>query len=385
MEEKTNWRDYCFNPEEALSGNSVRLLKNGEEAFGETLRAIRAARKSVLLEFYAFADDAVGREFGDLLVKKAKEGVRVRLLYDAVGSILTNRDFFTRLAAGGVSVAEFRPVVLWKPYWNWLKRDHRKLVCVDGEAAIVGGFNITGQEAPVSMGGRGWKNASVRAEGPVVAEVEKLFRESWNASAKFHGAAPFPAPVPAARRRSGDIHAAVVSAAGMHNVRSIRRSYSYAIDRARKYIYITNAYFLPDRFVYRRLIKAVRRGVDVRIIGPLKTDHPYIRWASWSLYPHMIKNGIKLYEWRGEILHAKTAVIDGVWSSVGSHNLDHRSLQYNLEVNINVYDRGFGETMARAFTEDLSNSRQVTLEEAKGRPFLSKAASKLLYLFRSWA
>jgi cardiolipin synthase len=170
----------------------------------------------------------------------------------------------------------------------------------------------------------------------------------------------------------------------MRNFRSIRRSYSYAIDRARKYIYITNAYFLPDRFVYRRLIKAVRRGVDVRIIGPDKTDHPYIRWATWSLYPHMIKNGIRIYEWQGEMLHSKTAVIDGVWASVGSHNLDHRSLHYNLEVNINVYDHRFGSEMARVFKEDLRRSKAITLAETKGRPFLSKAASKVLYFFRSW-
>ncbi len=169
----------------------------------------------------------------------------------------------------------------------------------------------------------------------------------------------------------------------MRNFRSIRRSYSYAIDRAQRYIYITNAYFLPDRFVYRRLIRAVKRGVDVRIIGPYKTDHPYIRWATWSIYPHMIKNGIKVYEWGGEILHCKIAVIDGLWASVGSHNLDHRSLHYNLEVNINVYDRRFGGEMVRAFKDDLKGSRRVTLAETKNRTILSKASSKLLYLFRS--
>ena len=141
---------------------------------------------------------------------------------------------------------------------------------------------------------------------------------------------------------------------------------------------------LEDRQVQRLGSERPER-VDVRIIGPYKTDHPYIRWASWAMYTHLIKNGVKLYEWQGEILHAKTAVIDGTWSSVGSHNLDHRSLQYNLEVNINVLDRGFGDKLCAAFLEDLANSKAVTLEESRGRPFLSKAGSKLLYLFRSWA
>lgn len=379
MAEALDWRDYCSKPENALGGNSVRLFKNGDEAFAEMLATIRSAKDYLLLEFYIFADDSVGRMFRDLLLEKAREGVRVYLIYDSAGSILTDREFFSGLAAGGVKVAEFRPVVLWRPYWSWARRDHRKIICADGVAALVGGFNISVHDAPVALGGRGWKDSLARVEGPVVGEVERLFRESWAAS----GPGDAPARGPGRIRAAGDIRAAVLSASGMRNFRSIRRSYSYAIDRARKLIYITNAYFLPDRFVYRRLISAVRRGVDVRIIGPGKTDHPYIRWATWSIYPHMIKNGIRVYEWQGGILHSKTAVIDGVWSSIGSHNLDHRSLHYNLEVNINTYDRQFGAEMVRVFEEDLGGSRPITRAETKSRPFLSKAASKILYLFRS--
>jgi cardiolipin synthase len=382
MTENTGWREYCFKPENAMGGNAVRLLKNGDEAFAEILKALRSAKKYILLEFYAFSDDAVGRLFQNLLLQKVKEGVRIYLIYDAVGSVLTDKDFFSAMAAGGIKVGEFRPVVLWKPYWNWIKRDHRKLVCVDGDTALVGGFNISVYDAPVSLGGCGWKDSQVRVEGPVVGEVERLFWESWAGSSVAPDAAPLPNP--GKKRAAGNIYASIVSASGMKNFRSIRRSYSYAIDRAKKYIYITNAYFLPDRFVYRRLIKAVRRGVDVRIIGPYKTDHPYIRWATWSIYPHMIRNGIRIYEWMGGILHSKTAVIDGIWSSVGSHNLDHRSLHYNLEANINVYDRDFGSGMALFFKEDLRNSKPVTPADTKGRPFLSKASSKLLYLLRSW-
>ena len=381
MTENTGWQEYCYKAENALDGNAVRLLRNGDEAFAEMLNVLHSAREYLLLEFYAFSDDAVGRMFRELLLQKVKEGVRVYLIYDAVGSVLTDRDFFTAMADGGIKVGEFRPVVLWKPYWNWIKRDHRKIVCADGKIALVGGFNISVYDAPVSLGGRGWKDSQVRVEGPVVGEVERLFGESWAASFVAPDAGPLPKP--GKEYSAGAIYASVVSASGMRNFRSIRRSYSYAIDRARRYIYITNAYFLPDRFVYRRLIKAVSRGVDVRIIGPYKTDHPYIRWATWSIYPHMIKNGIKIYEWKGEILHSKTAVIDGIWSSVGSHNLDHRSLHYNLEVNINVYDREFGSRMAHFFRDDLKNSKPVTLADTKGRRFLSKASSKLLYLFRS--
>ncbi|MDP2865326.1 MAG: phospholipase D-like domain-containing protein, partial [Elusimicrobiota bacterium] len=133
-----------------------------------------------------------------------------------------------------------------------------------------------------------------------------------------------------------------------------------------------------------RLVKAAQRGVDVRIIAPRETDHPYVRLASWAMYPRMIKNGVKIHEWQGPILHSKAAVIDGLWSSVGSHNLDHRSLHYNLELNLNIHDGAFGAVMTRAFREDLKKSKLITFEEVKNRPFISKAVSKFLYLFRSW-
>lgn len=383
MREKENWQRYCARPENTLEGNEVDLLKDADEAFTAMLAAIRSARHYVLLEFYAFADDSAGRVFSELLRAKAREGVAVHLVYDSVGSILTDRDFFLELAAAGVKVAEFRPVIFWKPYWNWIKRDHRKTICVDGGLAFVGGFNITSQDAPQSLGGRGWKGTMGCLRGPAAAQIERLFWEAWTASTPVTGRRePARQVFPAAP--AGDKPVAVVSAGGIRNVRSIRRSYRYAIDRALEYIYITNAYFLPDRLVYRRLVRAARRGVDVRVIAPMETDHPYVRWASWAMYGHLIKNGVKIYEWQGPILHSKTAVIDGVWSSVGSHNLDHRSLHYNLEVNINVFGRAFGAAMARAFREDLKRSKLVSFEDVKGRPFISKAASKLLYLVRSW-
>jgi cardiolipin synthase len=383
MRQEENWRRYCAWPETALEGNAAELLRDGESAFPAMLAAIGGAKDYVLLEFYAFADDSIGRAVADLLKEKARQGVAVYLIYDSIGSILTERDFFLGLAAAGVKVAEFRPVIYWKPYWNWIKRDHRKTICVDGGCAFVGGFNITEHDAPRSMGGRGWKDSAVRARGPVVGAVEELFWEAWTASTPVNGAAVPPGracrPGPA-----GGAPASAVFAGGIRNVRSIRRSYRYAIDRALDYIYITNAYFLPDRLVYRRLVQAARRGVDVRVIAPHETDHPYVRWASWSMYAHMIKNGVKIYEWQGPILHSKTAVIDGTWSSVGSHNLDHRSLKYNLELNLNVYGREFGSEMARVFREDLRRCRQVTLSYVRRRPLTAKLASKLLYLIRSW-
>lgn len=384
MRERESWSRYCDSPREVLEGNEVTLLRDGEAAWPALLSAIEGARSSVLLEFYSFADDSAGRAVGALLKRKAKEGVRVYLIYDSVGSISTDRKFFLSLAAAGVRVAEFRPVVYWKPYWNWIKRDHRKTACVDGRLCFVGGFNITESDAPVSMGGRGWRDTSARLAGPAAAAVERLFWESWTASTPVDGAAS-PALPPGVHAPAGNKRAFVVSAGGFRSVRSIRRTYVNAIERALEYIYITNAYFLPDKLVTRRLLAAARRGVDVRVLCPHETDHPYVRWASWAMFGRLIRGGVRVYEWQGPILHSKTAVIDGIWSSVGSHNLDHRSLHYNLEVNVNVYDRAFGSELARVFREDLKNSRQVTLDDVRNRPFTAKAVSRLLYAFRSWA
>jgi len=383
MRENENWRDYCANPEDALAGNAATLLTGGEESFAALLEAVRGARKFALLEFYAFADDVVGRLFAAALREKAAQGVLVYLLYDAVGSVLTSRGFFNSLAEARVNVAEFRPVSLLKPYRNWLKRDHRKLVCVDGEKAFVGGFNITADDAPESLGGRGWKDMMALVKGPAVVGVETCFWEAWADAAPAGGlrVPPLALSTPPA---AGGKYVSVVSASGIRNAHSIRRAYACAIDRAKERIYITNAYFLPDRGVYRKLVAAARRGVDVRIITPGETDHPYVRWASWSRYGHMLKSGIRLYEWRGPMLHTKAAVIDNVWSSVGSHNLDHRSLHYNMEMNLNVHDREFCGAMTRAFREDLKNSEPISYAAVNDRPLASKAASKILYFFRSW-
>ncbi|MDT8287467.1 MAG: phospholipase D-like domain-containing protein [Elusimicrobiales bacterium] len=373
-----NWRDYCLDPGIASGGNSAVLLKGGAEAFAAMEELILSARRSLLLEFYSFADDSVGRRFGELLVSRAAAGVETYLIYDAVGSIRTDGDFFRDLARRGVRVGAFHPMVPWKPHWNWGLRNHRKMFCADSSTVIVGGFNLTERDAPRSMGGGGWKDAQVKVSGPVAAEIEGLFWNSWALCGKR------PPPPGASPKAPGGEHAAVLSASGFRQERSIRRSYRHAIDRARKRIRITNAYFLPDRIIRKSLMRAARRGVDVRIITPGKTDHPYVLWASWAMFPRMIRSGVRIYEWTGEILHSKTAVIDGVWSSVGSHNLDHRSLHYNLELNVNVFGPAFGRAMEDLFEADLRSCREVTREECRSRPFLHKAASAVLYMLRSW-
>jgi len=385
METEKNWKEYCLNPDEFSTRNKIDFLSGAEEAFFSIIERLKSARKFAFIEVYSFSDDHIGKIFSDILIKKAAQGVKIRIIYDSVGSISTGGNFFKKMEKNGILVKEYHQAVPWKPYWTVFRRDHRKLFCIDGETAFVGGFNITEYAAPESMGGRGWKDSMVEIKGSIVRKIERQFLSSW-LSCGGKSDDVFFSPEKKDETINGkdlNMRAAAVSASGIRNMMSIRRSYKYAIEKAKENIFITNAYFLPDRFIYRKLIKAAKRGVDVRIIAPFNTDHPYVRWASWALYAKIKKKGIKIYEWQGSILHSKTAVIDGIWSSVGSHNLDHRSLYYNLELNINVFDKNFGEVMRKMFFFDLKGSRAISLDDCAKRSFLSKTASKILYFFRA--
>jgi cardiolipin synthase A/B len=385
MENKKKWKDYCLSPDNIFLHNNIKLISGGEEAFPFIVEKVKAAKKFIFLEVYAFSDDHIGRAFSELLIKKVQQGIKVYLIYDSIGSIATSSNFFKKMRQEGIKVKEYHQAAPWKPHWNLFQRDHRKLLCIDGMMAFVGGFNITEYYAPISMGGRGWKDLVVEIKGDIVPAIEREFLSSWEDCPGFkEEISSLNAGEKNNASYKGAMPAAIVSASGIKNMLSIRRSYKYAIEKAKEYIFITNAYFLPDRIIYRKLIKAAQRGVDVRIIAPFNTDHPYVRWASWSLYTHMIKNGIKIYEWQGAILHSKAAVIDGQWSSVGSHNLDHRSLYYNLELNINVFDKKFGSEMVAGFSADLKKSRRITIDDCVNRRLLSKIGSKALYFFRSW-
>jgi len=372
-----NIKKYCLKPENLIHNNCVEILYGAEVFFEKIFNLIDKAQKNIIIEFYEIADDKVGRKIAELLKEKASKGIEIRIIYDSAGSILTSSSFFKDMEKSGIKIKEYNPVRLYRPYWKWIRRDHRKIIAVDDKIAIVGGFNISLDYAPYSIGGKNWKDCGVLINGEAVYLIMEIFKKTW----KELGGDDFTINK---HYSDGNSILSIVSGSGIRNFFSIRRSYKYAIDNARDYIYITNAYFLPDRFIYRRLIKAVMRGVKVKIITPYKTDHPYVRLASWAMFPYMIKHGIEIYEWQKEVLHSKTAVIDGYLVSVGSHNLDHRSLHYNLELNVNIFDEKIGNQMKKNFLKDIENCKRITLEDCKKRIFSAKLLSQILYLFRSW-
>ncbi len=381
------------------TGNQVVLLEDGPNTYRAMLAAIDAARDHVNLETYILEDDDVGRAFAQALVAKQRSGVQVNLMHDSVGTLKTPRSFFEGLQAAGIAVLEFNPVnpLLARKEWELNQRDHRKLLVVDGATAFLGGINISSVYSSGSSGARGsapgrsrlgdvgdrpagppWRDTDLQLRGPVVADLQKLFIDAWQAQ-KGPTLAPrnyFPPPVTAGSE--------VVRAIGSSPDEAYSQIYATllsAIGSAEKSVWLTNAYFAPDPQLLAALTQAVARGVDVKMILPSETDSWLVFHAGRAYYSGLLKAGVKIYERHGAILHAKSALIDGVWATVGSTNLDWRSFLHNHELNAVVLGEGFGRQMQAMFERDLAASEPITLAAWRRRP----AAVRVKELFaRAW-
>ncbi|MCX7641801.1 MAG: phospholipase D-like domain-containing protein [Elusimicrobiales bacterium] len=370
-------RKYCSDLSMLVKAFDIKII-NSSELFVETIfDTLQKSERSIFLEFYEIADDSLGLKIQQILCQKAKSGVDVCIIYDSIGSRNTSKDYFSVLKKHGVKVIEYNPIKLFTSFRKWFRRDHRKIIISDFKRAIIGGFNLSLDYVPYSMGGRNWKDIGISFAGQAVYEVVKIFRDTWVRC----GGNYFDIPV---SEQGGDVYVTLVYEFGIVTLRSVRKAYRYAMDNAKDFIYITNAYFLPDKQLARCLKRAVMRGVDVKIIVPHKTDHPYVRLASFTILKDLIKHGVKVYEWQGEVLHAKSAVVDGVWISLGSHNLDHISLHYNLELNVNIYDEVIGAKMKENFEKDIENCFELTFDRVKKMPLSMKIISQFIYLFRDF-
>jgi len=360
-----------------ILGNKVVLLQDGGATYAAMFAAIRGATDHVNLETYIIEDDDVGRQFADLLLEQQDRGIQVNVIYDSVGGIGTPKIFFDRLAAGGIEVLEFNPVnpLLTKGPWLINNRDHRKLLVVDGRTAFIGGINISSVYASGSVVRRpgntaesavAWRDTDLQLEGPVVGELQKLFMETWD---KQHGRPLAPkAFFPPLVKQGNEIVRAIGSTPD-DPYSLMYLTLISAIGNAEKQVYLTNAYFVPDPQLLKSLTDAAGRGVDVRLILPSQSDSEVVFQAGRSNYADLLKGGVKLYERGGALLHSKTAVIDGVWSTVGSTNLDWRSFLDNDEINAVILGREFGQRMLTAFANDLAASREISLERWERRPF----------------
>jgi cardiolipin synthase len=348
-------------PPPLSTGNSARILIDGPRAHEAMFAAMAAARDHINLETYILEAGEIGERLAVVLGKKVDEGVKVNLIYDSVGSIKTPPEFFERLRALGVAVCEFNPASNLAKLNN---RDHRKILVVDGRVAFTGGINIsaaysTGSRSARMTPGRetkeGWRDTQVQAEGPVVEGFQRLFLDSWALQdcGPAGRAAYFP---PLARH--GATAMRVVSADPADGSEMYTQLLS-AIGRARNRVWLTVGYFVPDPTVKDALIEAARRGVDVRLVVPGYSDFWAPVYAGRSHYKDLLAAGVHIHEWREALMHAKTAVIDSAWSSIGSTNLDWRSFAHNYEADLVVQDAAFAQEMEKRYRRDIAAAVEI--------------------------
>ena len=357
------------------TGNQVTLLQDGPATYRAMFTAIEAARDHINMETYILDDDDVGHAFAQALIAKQRQGVQVNVIRDSVGTIGVPKEFFQRMADSGIKLLEFNPVnpANARKGWEVNRRDHRKLLIVDGRTAFLGGINISSVYSSGSRKSRpnprpdaalAWRDTDLQLQGPVVAELQKLFLAAW-AAQKGDPLPPknyFP-PL----RGVGQQVVRAVGSSPDEPYSLIYATLLSAIAAAETSILLTNAYFAPDPQLLAALEGAAARGVDVKLILPSKTDSWLIFHAGRAYYDQLLRGGVKLYERRGVILHSKSALIDGVWATVGSTNLDWRSFLHNHELNAVVLGADFGAQMRAMFNKDLAESDEITLEQWRRR------------------
>ncbi len=358
-------------PPEALgpievAENQLQLYMRGGPLYEAMIEAIEGAEKEIFFESYIWKDDEVGQSIKAALEAKAREGIPVYVIYDALGNFVVPDAFFA-----------FGRAVNVLPYksWNRLRdvvtptrwgRDHRKILVVDREMAFVGGYNIGAHYRDY------WRDTHLRLIGPAARDLAYAFSDFWNAWTEDSQPA-IPQP-----QRPWSAHLRVHRNDRRRLMFPIRSVYSEAIEHASKRIELTSAYFVPDRALLAALRRAARRGVDVRILVPKESNHILVDWLSRSIYDEVLGSGIRIFRYAGAMIHAKTCTIDGVWSMVGTANLDRLSLAGNHEINVEIFDKAFAATMSRVFECDLGNARELRQSVWQRRPRIARVGEWIL-------
>ncbi|MDP9108521.1 MAG: cardiolipin synthase [Pseudomonadota bacterium] len=373
-----------------IAGNKVDLLYDGPQTMNAMLTAIGEAHDNINLETYIFDQDELGLRFADLLIAKQRAGVDVNIMYDSVGTIGTPNGFFERMKAAGIRMIAFNPINPLKGLTrlDFNNRDHRKLLVVDGKIAFTGGVNISATYARSSIfrsksgGGEktGWRDTHLRIEGPAVAALQVIFIEGWESQAAGEMADRMYFPV---LSNAGDRVVRVLGSTPTSD-HEIYKAYLLAMQQASKSIHVTSAYFVPDRQIIQALKQAAQRGVDVKLVLSGVTDSGLVLHAGQSFYDELLSAGVKIYQLKISVLHAKTAVIDSAWSTVGSTNLDMRSFLLNNEVNVVVLGDAFGANMESAFAEDLRDSNEITAESWRNRALSDRLKEFAARAFEYW-
>lgn len=378
-----------------VAGNDARVLVDGPETFKAMFEAIETAQHHIHVETFILDDDDVGRELCDRLIERRKSGVEVRIIYDAFGSRNVTEELVNELTDAGIHLYKYHPINPTEDarVWRSNNRDHRKILIVDGRVAFTGGINISEVYAESSLSisksskgqeeaDRGWRDTHVRIAGPVVRQFQNLFVNVWKENdpdARFDSKDYYPDLKP-----QGDILARVVASRGGDEEYELYTVLLAAVSHAREKIWITQAYFAPNESFLEAVRDAARRGVDVRLLLPGISDAPLVLQASRADYAELLEAGVRIYERTGTTLHAKTAVIDGVWSTIGSANLDYRSFLHNHEVNAEIVDREFAQTMEKLFLNDLKQAEEISVQSWRRRPLIQRVKEITGSALRYW-
>ena len=358
--------------------NSVEIFTDGHSKFDRLKQDIRNASDFIFLQYYIFNDDIIGNEILDLLAEKAGQGVRVKVLYDHVGSFSTRNSFFAKMRSLGIDSHPFFRVTFRKlaNRINW--RNHRKLVVIDGRIGYIGGMNIADRYVAPAPDGRIWRDTHLRVEGPVIESMMYSFAIDWNFLRPDTEVHPV---VEMKYHEAGDVDMQLVTAGPVDKWNNLVLCFQQAIASASRRIYIQTPYFLPTDALLKALQGAALSGVDVRVMIPEQTDSILLGYGSRSYIDDCLKAGIKLYLFTPGMLHAKTMIIDDDFVTTGSVNFDFRSFENNFECNLLIYSEAVNKEMRDIFFRDLSGCRKLTLTEWRSRPRRSRIIEALVRLF----
>lgn len=364
-----------------IPDNRVTVFYEGKEAFRDIFSEIERAADTICLIFYIYRNDDTGRELGELLVRKAGAGVRVCILYDHFGSVMTPGSFWKDMRDAGIEIRASRPF-RWNAMRRYIYRDHRKLIVIDGKVAYTGGLNIADEYRGYGLlksRKKGWRDTAVKVEGPAAASLFRIFDETW----RFWKGPPLePLSPEHSISYPGGPRVMPIFSSSARGRKKMRRLLHWCIRRATKQICLTTAYFTPSRRMLHILSEAVKRGVRVKLLLPSKSDVVAAQYAGRAFYAGLLKAGVEIYLYQPAILHAKAYAFDGTFAIVGSANLDFRSLRRNDEGNIGVYDKVFAGQMEMIFNRDCDYSAKLELETWNRRPLCRKLEEKFFALFR---
>ncbi|APS00199.1 phospholipase D-like domain-containing protein [Pajaroellobacter abortibovis] len=353
----------------SVGEDRLRLLRNGEQAFPAMLESIENAQKEILMEFYWIGADPIGAMFRDALTRRAKVGVCVRVIYDAIGSLTTPYLWWQPLLQTGGEVSVYHALWPFDPTFKLSlleRRDHRKLLLVDGQDGFIGGINLALSWLPIHLGGKGWRDDLVHIQGATSQQIRAHFYLTWQSLTRS-----LP-PVDVHRISRKNDSPVYILTDYLHHRQKIHREYLARMSAAKRSIDIANPYFVPNRLIRMGLFRAVARKVRVRVLLPANGDVSFVQFATEALIDSLLKHGIELYTLAKPMIHTKIVIIDNEFTMLGSYNLDERSRHKNLEMNLAIQDTAFADYATQGFEQDICSATKLDLYTWRQRPFLNR-------------